>query len=110
LLVVNSEISEISSNTIIEVRDVIYFENIPLKFRIPSGPSIILSTSNIPSSSSASTNDSESKRSKRTRTLTFFGEDLFTYFVEGDPNSFKEAMNSSDSPFLEETINSEISP
>ena len=33
-LVVNSEISEISNNTIIEVRDIVYFENIyPFKFR-----------------------------------------------------------------------------
>jgi len=98
-LVINSEISEISNNTIIEVRDAVYFENIfPLKFRIPSGPSITPSTSDIPSSSSAPTDDSEPKRSKRTRTLTSFGENFFTYLVEGDPISFKEAMDSSESP------------
>ena len=108
-LVINSEISEISNNTIIEVRDAVYFENIfPLKFRIPSGPSITPSTSDIPSSSSAPTDDSEPKRSKRTRTLTSFGENFFTYLVEGDPISFKEAMDSSESPLWKKAIDSEI--
>ena len=82
-LVVNSEISEISNNIIIEVRDAVYFENIfPLKSKIPSGPFITPSTSDILSSSSASTDDSEPRRSKRTRTLTSFSEDFFTYLVE----------------------------
>ena len=81
---INSEISEISNNTIIEARDAVYFENIfPLKSRIPSGPFITPSTSDIPSSSSAPTDDSEPRRSKRTKTLTSFGEDFFTYLVEG---------------------------
>ena len=106
---VNSEISEISNNTIIEARDAVYFENIfPLKSRIPSGPSITPSTSNISSSSFAPTNDSEPRRNKRTRTLTSFGEDFFTYLVEGDPSSFEEAMDSSESPFRKEVIDSEI--
>ena len=47
-LVVNSEISEVSNNTIIEVRDVVYFENIfPFKSRIPTDPSCTPSTSDI---------------------------------------------------------------
>ena len=97
-LVVNSEISEISNNTIIEARDDVYFENIfPLKSRIPSGPSIT-PTSDIPSSSSAPNDDSKPRGSKRTRTLISFGEDFFTYLVEGDPSSFKKAMDSSESP------------
>jgi len=97
--VVNSEIGEISNNTIIEVRDAVYFENIcPLKFIIPSDPSITPSTSDILSSSSTYSNDSEPRRSKRTRTLQSFDEDFFTYLVESDPRSFKEAMVSSESP------------
>ena len=99
-LVVNSEINKISNTTIIEVRDVVYFENIfPLKSKITSDPSITPSTSDIPSSSSASSDDSEPRRSKRTRTLTSFGEDFFTYLVKGDLSSFKKAMDSSESPF-----------
>ena len=95
-LVVNSKISDISNNTIIEVRDVVYFENIfPFKSRILSYPSCTLSASNIPSSSFALATDYEPRRSKRTRTLTSFGDDFFTYLVEGDPSSFKKAMDSS---------------
>ena len=101
-LVINSENSEISNNTIIEVRDVVYFENIfPLKSRIPSGPSITPSTSDIPASSSAPTDDFEPRRSKRTRTLTSFGKDFFTYRIKDDPSSLKEAIDSSESFFLE---------
>ena len=104
-----SEICEISNNTIIEVRDAVYFENIfSLTSRISSGPSITPSTFYIPSSSSAPTDDFEPRRSKRTRTLTSFGEDFFTYPVEGDPSSFKKAMNSSKSSFQKEAIDSEI--
>jgi len=46
--------------------------------------------------------------SKRARTLTFFGEDFFTYLVEGDPNSFKKAMDSSEFTFWKEAIDNEI--
>ena len=78
-LVVNSDISEIPNNTIIEVRDVVYFENIfPFKSRILSDPSFTPFTFDIPSSSSAPLPYSEPKRRKRTRTLTFFSEDFFT--------------------------------
>src|SRR5436190_5070006 len=108
-LVVNSEISKISNNTIIEARDAVYYENIfPFKTNISNDQPITLSSSDILSSSSAPTTNSEPRRSKRARTLTSFGEDLFTYLVEGDPSSFKEAMNSSESPFWKEAINSEI--
>jgi len=55
-LVVNSKISEISNNTIIEAKNTVYFENIfPFKSRILSDPSCTPSTSDIPSSSSAPT-------------------------------------------------------
>ena len=72
-------------------------ENIfPFKSRIPSDPSFTLSASEISSSSSVLTTDSEPRRRKRTRTLASFGEDFFTYLVEGDSNSFKKAMDSSE--------------
>jgi len=105
--VVNSEISEISNNTIIEARDV-YFKNIfPFKSRIPNDPSstpsvlifllLVLLLQLI-----------LNLGVKKTRTLTSFGEDFFTYLIEGDPTSFKDAMNSSKSPFWKEAIDSEI--
>jgi len=41
-------------------------------------------------------------------TLTFFDEDFFTYLVKGDSNSLKEAIDSSESHFWKEAIDSEI--
>ena len=58
--------------------------------------------------SSAPATDVEPRKSKRIRIHTSFGEDFFTYLVEGDPNSVKEAMNYSKSPFWKEVIDSEI--
>ena len=66
---------------------------------VPSDLSCIPSTSDISSSSFVPPTDSEPRRSKRTKIRKDFGEDFFTYFVEGDLNSFKEAMNLSESPF-----------
>ena len=65
------------------------------------------SASGIRSSSFTLTTDSEPKRSKRTKILTSFGEDFFTYLVESDSSSFKEEMESFESPFWKETIESE---
>ena len=105
---VNSEISEISNNIIIKVTNVVYFENIfPFKSRIHSDLSCTLSISDIPSSSFAFATDFEPRRSRKTRTLTSFCQDFFTYLVEGDPNFFMKAMDSFDSPFWKEAIDSE---
>jgi len=71
-----------SNNTIIEVRDVVYFEEIiPFKSRISSDPSYTLYASDILSSSSAPPIDFEPRKSKRIKTLTSFSEDFFTYLV-----------------------------
>jgi len=34
------------------------------------------------------------RRSKRGRIERNFGEDFFTYVIEGDPNAFDDAINS----------------
>jgi len=68
-LVVNSDISKISKNTIIEGKDV-YFEDIfPFKSRVPSDLSCNLSTSDIPSSSFAP--PTEPRGSKKIKTQKF---------------------------------------
>jgi len=96
--VVNSKIGKISNNTIIEGCRDVYFENIfSFKSRIPSDPSFTLFASDSSSSSFAPATDFESRKSKRIMALIFFGEDFFTYIVEGNPSSFKKAMNSSES-------------
>ena len=37
-----------------------------------------------------------------------FGEDFYTFLVEGEPMNFSEAMSSLDAPFWKEAINSEM--
>jgi hypothetical protein len=108
-LVINSEISDISNNTIIEARDAVYFENIfPFKKEISDNPSSSSLPSYHPSSSSIQPSDLEPRRSKRGRIQKDYGEDFFTFLVEGDPSSYKEAMNSSESPFWKEAVDNEI--
>ena len=42
------------------------------------------------------------------RTSTSFGSDFLTFLLENEPQTFKEAMSSSDSSFWKEAVNSEI--
>ena len=48
------------------------------------------------------------RRSKRERKETNLGDDFYTFLVDDDPRSYKEAMTSSDVPLWKEAINSEI--
>nr|KYP45023.1 Copia protein [Cajanus cajan] len=50
----------------------------------------------------------DSRRSKRQRQETSFGNDFYTYLVEDDPISFSEAISSSDAKFWKEAIRIEI--
>ena len=44
-------------------------------------------------------NEESPRRSKRQNTSTSFGSDFVTFFLESEPQTFKEAMLSSDSTF-----------
>ena len=48
------------------------------------------------------------RRSKRERKETNLGEDFYTFLVDDDLRSYKEAMTSSHAPLWNEAINSEI--
>ena len=48
------------------------------------------------------------RRSKRAKKATSFGPDFLTYMVEDEPQTFGEAMASSDAPYWKEAINSEM--
>ena len=53
-------------------------------------------------------NEIEPGRSKKARTEKSFGLDLLTYVLEGEPQTFKESMNSTESRMWKKTIKSEI--
>ena len=123
-LVINSEVNEISNNTIMESRDVIFFENVfPLKnkmtktiydtstFGLPSGGNVICdgSSSVFPSSENANKSiQNELRKSKRKRKAKDFGPDFYSFMLEDDPKTFGEAMRSIDAPFWKEAINNEM--
>ena len=115
-LVINSEISEISNNTLIESRDATFFENVfPFKSRsVPiflpylSSSSDDPSTSNIPYIPKDPIPELELRRSKRGKIEKNFGDGFYTFSVEDIPTSYQEAMHSPDSSFWKEAINSEI--
>ena len=50
----------------------------------------------------------EPRRSKRARTEKSFGPDFLTYMLEGEPQTYKEAVNSTESLMWKEAIKSEI--
>ncbi|RVW94194.1 Retrovirus-related Pol polyprotein from transposon TNT 1-94 [Vitis vinifera] len=47
-------------------------------------------------------------RSKRDRKQTNLGDGFYTFLIDEDPRSYKEAITSPDAPFWKEAINSEI--
>ncbi|CAL8150045.1 unnamed protein product [Prunus armeniaca] len=63
-----------------------------------------------PSSSTTIENleSQELRRSKRARVEKNFGDDFYTFLVEGDPTTYKEVVMSVDAPFWNEAINDEF--
>ena len=98
-LVIKSEISDIANNTILESRNTSFFENIfPFKTKIPSEVSVPSSSRSVdPEPELEPESEPELRRSKWKRIDKNFGEDFFTYFIEGDPCTYDEAMSSLDS-------------
>lgn len=104
LLVLKSDVLE--PNTIIETKNVEFFDNIfPLKTKVdkPLSPNLEELNNEVNQD-----NEIEPRRSTRVRKEKNFGDEFFTFLMENDPNSYKEAFSSPDAPFWRETINSEI--
>ena len=106
-LVHKSEHLDIHDNTIMESDSVEFFEHIyPYKTRLESSSGGSKQPREEPKENEQ--NEESPRRSKRQKTSTSFGSDFVTFLLESEPQTFKEAMLSSDSTSWKEAVNSEI--
>ncbi|KAI5322564.1 hypothetical protein L3X38_031636 [Prunus dulcis] len=106
-LVINSEVKEVANNIVMEARDATFFEYI---FSYKTRISKEVQTNEKPASLTTieSLESQELRRSKRARVEKIFGDDFYTFLVEGDPTTYKEAVMSVDAPFWKDAINDEF--
>ncbi|XP_074578534.1 uncharacterized protein LOC141835014 [Curcuma longa] len=107
-LVYESQVPEIHKNSIIESRNASFFEHVfPYKTREEES-----SSKRIYESQEEEEVDEpievEPRRSKRARVEKSFGTDFITFMLESDPQTYSEAVNSSEGPQWKEAIASEI--
>ncbi|KAL2247898.1 UNVERIFIED_CONTAM: Retrovirus-related Pol polyprotein from transposon TNT 1-94, partial [Sesamum indicum] len=124
-LVIKLEIPGIKVNTIVDFCHAAFLEDvIALKTGIPSNvsfddslastsiPEYVEKMSNVgvsPSSSNQTHEEpDEPRRSKRARIIKYFGSDFFTYNIEDDPITFKDAIASSDAKQWKEVVKTEM--
>ena len=108
-LVHESNTSDIHKNTIMESRNVLFFEYVfPCRYKEESS-SLKRGLETIYENSHKINNDGEGKprRNKRARTEKSFGLDFLTYVLGGEPQTFKEAATSLESLMWKEVIKSE---
>lgn len=107
---VNSKVSKISNNTLIESRDVYFKDIFPFKSRITNQPSVPSFEHDIPNSSNSIEPKPEPevkpRHNKRVRKEEL-GEGFFTFLVE-EPSTFAKDMSSIDAHFWKEAINNEF--
>ena len=109
-LVFESNIPNIHQNTIMESRNASFFEDVfPYGSKEkPSSSKRVLKTIHENSQDEDTDGEVEPRRSKRARTEKSFGPDFLTYMLEGEPQTYKEAVNSTESLMWKEAIKSEI--
>ena len=103
-----SENSEVHDNTIIEVRNASFFEEIFLHKALSQVEARDSTRGSNVGASESLEEEGEPRRSKRARKENTFGPDFLTYLLEKNPVTFKEAMSTPEAPLWEEAINSEI--
>ena len=74
----------------------------------PSSSKRVLETIHENSQDEDTDGEVEPRRSKRARTEKSFGPDFLTYMLEGEPQTYKKAVNSTESLMWKEAIKSEI--
>ena len=95
---------------ILESRNASFFEDVfPCKSKEkPCSTKRVLETIHGNSHNENNDNEVEPRHSKRSRIEKSFSPYFLTYVLEGEPQTFKEAMNSSESLMWKEAIHSEI--
>ena len=113
-LVHKSETSDIHRNTIMELRNACFFEDI-FPCRTHAGvPRSLEQFDELASDDDhfddqvENQGDDQPRRSKRARMSKSFGLDFLTYMVENEPQTFHEAVTSPESPLWKAAIKSEI--
>nr|GEU49243.1 DNA-directed RNA polymerase subunit beta' [Tanacetum cinerariifolium] len=115
-LVYKSNIDDIRNNIIIESAEADFFENIfPYKDKekqiLNPWKRVMndqLSQDETYNNSEVSQENVEPRRSKRVKVTKDFRPDYMTYIVNEEPQTYKAAMESSESPYWKEAIQSEI--
>ncbi|WJZ97445.1 hypothetical protein VitviT2T_016048 [Vitis vinifera] len=104
-LVYESNIPDIHKNTIMESKNASFFEDVfPCKSKEePSSSKRMLE-----SQDQNEEVEVEPRHSKRVRTEKSFGPDFLTFMLEGEPQTFKEVVNSTEGLMWKEAIKSEI--
>ena len=108
-LVHESNIPDIHKNTIMESKNASFFEDVfPCKFKLEESSSSKRVLETINENSQDQDGEVEHRRSKRVRIEKSFDPDFLKYVLEGEPQTFKETVNSSKSLMWKETIQSDI--
>ena len=107
-LVYESNIPDIHKNTIMESKNASFFEDVFMCKSKVEPSKRALGTINENSQDENDNGEVEPRRSKRARAEKSFGPDFLTYMLEGEPRTYKEAVNSTEDLMWKEVIDSEI--
>ena len=109
-LVYESNIPNIHKNTLMESRNASFFEDVfPCKSKVePNSTKRALGTINENCQHENDNGEVEPRHNKRARVEKYFSPNFLTYMIEGEPRTYKEAVNSTKGLMWKEAIDSEI--
>jgi hypothetical protein len=117
-LVIKSETPDVLVNSLLESRDVTFFENIfPMKetYSLPSSsnnltpePTTISEPLDHPHVHEEDNSEVAPRRSKRQRVAKSFGDDFIVYLIDDTPTSISEAYASPDAEYWKDAVRSEM--